>query len=547
MAIRDRRSLYYLVLVAVTTLVFTGSYNLGMAIWENQPQPWYHSLEVVIQSFTTTGYGEDAPWQSPQMHILVILMQFSGIGLILTAVDVFAVPWLRETLTPSAPESVRPIEDHIVIVGHTPRTEPFISALRSRDREYVIIDSDPETARELHEADFHVIHGNPEMTETLRNAHLDSAAAVVVDAPEERGASIALSVREMHPEVRLITLIEDARLAQYHNAAGVDEVLSPRQLLGKNLAAEVPTAVKTAIGEGVVIGDDFELVELRVTEDGELAHQTFAEAVLHDKFGVNVIGAWFGSDFKTPVEPDDELDPGTRVLVAGESTQVNALREALTSTVREFSSQRMVIAGYGDSGQAAYEALSDSGSQLTVLDIKEKEQVDVVGDASDPAILKEADINNLDALVLTVASDTTAIFTTLIAHELNPDLRVIVRANQESDVDKLYQAGADYVQSLATVSGRMLASTVFEHETVLTYDTRVNIVRLPAEGLEGTSIVAKDVRSVTGGTVVAVIRNGETITEFDPQKFIFEAEDEVVIAGTDQAITRFEEQFSNGS
>lgn len=145
--------------------------------------------------------------------------------------------------------------------------------------------------------------------------------------------------------------------------------------------------------------------------------------------------------------------------------------------------------------------------------------------------------------MLTVADDTTAIFTTLIARELNPDLNIVVRANEEADVQKLYRAGADYVQSLATVSGRMLASTVFEDEELRAYDKQVSVVRLPAGSLAEQTLADEDVQAVTGCTVVAVIRDGETITEFDPARFTFEASDEIVVAGTDEAIDRFEQQF----
>lgn len=539
----SRRTVSYLALVLATTLVFTGVYNAGMAIWENRPQPLYRSLEVVIQSFTTTGYGEDAPWQTPQMNLLAILMQFTGIGLILTAVDVFAVPWLRDALTPSAPEIAPESEDHVVICDYTPRTDAFIAELDARDRNYVLVESDPDTARDLHQADYRVIEGDAEATETLANAHLESAVCVVVDAADDRSASIVLAVRDASPDVRVITLVEDADLAQYHDAAGADDVLSPRQLLGVSLAEHVPTAVTTEIDDSITIGEDFELVELTVGEDSDLAYTTFAEAALRDRFSVNVIGAWFDSDFKTPVDLEDELEPRTRLLVAGDPDHVESLREATTSAVRGFTAQRIILAGFGDSGRAAYDVLSESGARLTVLDIEQTDQVDVVGDARDPTVLKEAGIRNADALVLTVADDTTTIFTTLIARELNPDLRIVVRANEEEDVEKLYRAGADYVQSLATVSGRMLASTVFEDEEVLTYETQVNVVRLPASGLEGTTLADEEVRTKTGCTVVAVVRNGETITGFDPTEFTFEADDKVVITGTDEAITRFEQRF----
>lgn len=540
----SRRTTYYLALVLVTTLVFTGTYNAGMAIWENRSQPLYRSLEVVIQSFTTTGYGEDAPWQTPQMNLLVILMQFAGIGLILTAVDVFAVPWLRDALTPSAPEVAPELEDHVIICEHTPRVDAFIAELDARDRGYVLIESDPDTARDLHEAGYRVIEGDAESTGTLANAHLESAMCVVVDAADDRSASIALAVRDARPDGRVITLVEDTDLARYHDAAGADEVLSPRQLLGVSLAEHVPTAVTTEIDEGITIGENLELVELTVAEGSDIAHTTFGEAALRDRFGVNVIGAWFDSDFKTPVDLEDELEPETRLLVAGDPDNLESLREATTSAVRGFTTQRIVLAGFGDSGRAVYDALSGSGSRLTVLDIEQTDQVDVVGDAREPAVLEEAEIEEADALVLTVADDTTAIFTTLIARELHPDLRIIVRTNEEGDVEKLYRAGADYVQSLATVSGRMLASTVFEDEEVLTYETRVNVVQLPAGGLVGSTLADEEVRTETGCTVVGMIRNGETITEFDPAGFTFRAGDEVVITGTDEAVTRFERQFS---
>ncbi|MDQ2053929.1 NAD-binding protein [Halobellus sp. H-GB7] len=544
MAFRTRRGVYYLALVVLTTLVFTAVYNAGMAHWENRPQPLYRSLEVVIQTFTTTGYGEDAPWQTFRMNALAIVMQLTGIGLILTAVDVLAVPWLRDVLTPSAPESMADLRDHVVICGHTPHTDTFITELDARDREYVLVEADADTARELHEDDYQVIHGDPESTQTLENAQVQSAVAVVADVADDTNASIALAARDAAPEVRIITLIQDTDLAQYHRVAGAESVLSPRQLLGESLAEEVPTTVRTNLDAGVAIDEDFEVIEVTVAADSDLADQTFAEARLRERFGVNVIGVWFDGQFETPIEPGDVLEDGTRLLVAGEYSQVEELREATTSAVRRFSSQDIVLAGYGDSGKAAYEALARTSSRLTVLDIEAAKNVDVIGDARDPDVLREAGIEDASALVLTVADDTTAIFTTLIARELNPDLQIVVRANEEEDVQKLYRAGADYVQSLATVSGRMLASTAFEDEEVLAYDKQISVVRMPAADLTGETLVEADVRAETGSTVVAIIRDEATITEFEPVEFTFRADDEVVVAGTDDAITRFERQFS---
>lgn len=539
----SRRTVQYLGLVILTTVVFTVIYNTGMTVWEGRPQPIYRSLEVVIQSFTTTGYGEDAPWQTAQMHLLVIMMQFAGIGLILTAVDVFAVPWLRNAVTPSLPESIPELSDHIIICGYTPRTRTFLEDLETRDREYVFVETDADLARDLHEADHRVVHGDPESSAVLDDAHIDEASVIVADVADDVNASIALTARDANPEIRVITLLEDDTLSRYHEAAGVNSVLSPRQLLGESLAAEVPTAVTVEFEDEVDIDEDIELVELTVADGSELEGKVVREANLRERFGVNAIGVWADGDFVTPIDQDEVLSAGMRLLVVGAPDRVDEFRDAISTNVKPVDSGRIVIAGYGDSGQAAAQALGTTRTHPTILDIEPKEGVDIVGDAREPSVLEEAGINEASTLLLTLADDTTAIFTTLIARELNPRLRIVVRANQENNVQKLYRAGASYVQSLATVSGRMLASTVFEDETVLSYDTKVSVVRLPAGGLAGQTLADARVRTVTGCTVLAVIRDEETITRFDPAGFTFQSDDDVVLVGSDESISRFEREF----
>jgi Trk K+ transport system NAD-binding subunit len=124
-------------------------------------------------------------------------------------------------------------------------------------------------------------------------------------------------------------------------------------------------------------------------------------------------------------------------------------------------------------------------------------------------------------------------------------VRIVVRANEEANVQKLYRAGADYVQSLVTTSGRMLTSTVFEDGDVLSYSKQISVVRHPADALVGTTIADADVRAKTGSTVVAIRRDGEPITDFDPTTFEFREDDEVIVAGTDESTTEFERRFGS--
>ncbi|AGB39893.1 potassium channel family protein [Natronococcus occultus] len=539
----SRRAVTYLGLVVVTTAVFTVAYNVGMTTWEDEPQRLVQSFEVVFQSFTTTGYGQDAPWETTRMNLLVVGMQLAGIGLILGAIDAFVVPWFQTAFRTSPPKQPVTLEDHVVICGYTPRTESFATQLDSLDRPFTVVEPDGETATELHEDGTTVVHGDPESVDVLELAAVETATAVVIDVADDVNASIVLSVQELNANVPIVTVAEDEDRAPYQRIAGADTVLSPRQLLGESLAGRVPTAVTSDVDASVPISDELELVEVSVTAGSQLCGQSIAECELSDQFGVVVVGAWFDGEFESPVEMDLEVTPDTRLLVAGDPKNVDELRSQAHSTVRDLAPQRVLIAGYDESGEAAAKTLGGTTTQVTILDIEDKPGVDVVGDAREPGMLREAGIEDASAVIVTVGDDTTAIFVTLVVQDLNAGVDVFARADREEDVQKLYRAGADDVQALATVSGRMMVSTVFEDEAALAFDKRIRVVATPTGELGGQTLETGDIRERTGTTVLAIVRDDDVITEFDPQSFELEDDDELVLAGTDENVRRFEREF----
>jgi voltage-gated potassium channel Kch len=101
-----------------------------------------------------------------------------------------------------------------------------------------------------------------------------------------------------------------------------------------------------------------------------------------------------------------------------------------------------------------------------VVDIEDADGVDVVGDARDRGTFADADVEYAAAVVIALNDDTATVFTSLVLEQVAPDVEIIARANDPDNVPKLYRAGADYVASLSTVTGRMLASSVLENEEV---------------------------------------------------------------------------------
>jgi Trk K+ transport system NAD-binding subunit len=479
------------------------------------------------------------------MHVLVIGMQLTGVAFILAAADVFVVPWLRTALSPTPPTAVEGRAGHAIVCGFTPRSEAFVDELVERDQQYTIVESDRDQALALEEAGHSVVYGDPEETSVLENAGIADARVVVSDESDERDASIVLAATEANAEVPVYTLVEDRDLAPYHLIAGAQDALSPRQLLGRSLARQMPTAITTDIEKQIQAGEPLDLVEIPVQADSEIASGNHDIAWIHERTGTHVVGAWIGDDFQSPYDPDDGVAADTTLLVAGKPADVSDLTEIAAGEPRQLTPTNIVIAGKGQAGSAAAEAISGPGTRVTVLDVEDKPGVDVVGDARDPEVLERAGLGDASMLVLTLSDDTATIFATLVARDRYPDLRIVVRANDRDSVRKLYRAGADHVESLDRVSGQMLVATIFDEGTEVAGE-HVNVLERSTGDLAGRTIVEADVREETGCTVVAVERDEEVLTDFDPADLLIREDDLIVVAGTERNIERFDRTFGVG-
>ncbi|RDZ51782.1 metal transporter, partial [Haloferax sp. Atlit-10N] len=333
----QRRTIYYSLLLIGIMLVYATLYHQGMRIYEGESLSFLHSLQVVVETFTTTGFGSDAPWDTPEMNAFIIIMDLTGVALIFMALPVLVFPLLEDILSTTVPKSVdNGLEGHVIICSYTSRAEALITELESWDVDYVIVEPDRDRATELYESSYRVIHEDPESVTGLEQAELKSARALVADVSDQVDASIVLTAQEVAENVPIISVVEDPDRTVYHRLAGADEVLSPRPLLGESLASKVTTSVTADLGDAVEIGDDFEIAELPIHRGSRLVGTTLADSGIREQAGVNVIGAWFRGEFETPPSPDATLTNGTVLLVTGREDQLEQLKELTLSEVRRF-------------------------------------------------------------------------------------------------------------------------------------------------------------------------------------------------------------------
>ncbi|MFB6127064.1 MAG: TrkA family potassium uptake protein [Halolamina sp.] len=535
----SRRAVRYLAGVLLIVVAYAAVYRTVLATFEGQQVSLVQALALVVQTFTTTGYGEQAGlWSHPATFGLVIAMQFTGVLIVFLTLPTLVVPLIDDALSASLPTSTD-LTDHVVVVGWSPTTEVLTEGLVARDQPYVVITADDERARSLQGEGHDVICGDPATDDTLVAAGVPEARAVVACLDDETNATVALTTQRVDDSCQVLTVAEDDAAVEYHRYAGADDVVSPRRTLGRSLAEKAVDVVSLALGDTVEVGKDFDIAELIVHRGSPMVGRTIADCGVDDAAGVQIIGAWFRGRFEPSPAPDHVVDEHTVLLVAGPPKGIETLKERTQSRARRQRRSHVVVAGHGVTGSTATERLAESGRRVVVIDVEDGPSVDVVGDVTESETLREADLQNARSLLLTLDDDGTAVFATLVARQVAPEIEVIACAVDDDNVANLYQAGAEYVLARSTVNGRVLASLLFEEE-VVTPESQVEIVRRAAPGLTGRSLGGADVRNRTGCSVIAVQRNGDVRTDVGPE-FVVHADDDLVVAGDDAAIQRFSE------
>lgn len=200
-----------------------------------------------------------------------------------------------------------------------------------------------------------------------------------------------------------------------------------------------------------------------------------------------------------------------------------------------------IVCGYGQVGEAVSTALLGAKKDVVVIDHRtdhlEWAQLHglhtLVGDATDEDTLRRAGIERASALVSVINSDPSNLYVVLSARGLNPGIRVIARASDESAARKMRRAGADEVVNPYQLSGNRIAAMMLAPRLarLLSGDVTsdhftVREITVPA------SLVGRTVGELgreTGALIVAIWRDGHPVRA--KAKQVLEAGDTFLVAG----------------
>ncbi len=270
--------------------------------------------------------------------------------------------------------------------------------------------------------------------------------------------------------------------------------------------------------------------------------------------------SWFESFYFTLItittigytEPADLTENGryfgTLLIVVGVGTLGYALSVAVQSVVSleivsSLGKRRLmkelqelkdhyIVCGAGRVGRRIGQEIAARDLECVLIETEDREETlesedyrVLRGDATNEEVLKTAGIERARGIVCAVSSDPENLYITLTARDLNKDVYIVARANEESVIPRLTRAGADRVVSPVITGSRQMAQMLLKPAVAdfielasMAEQLNLGLEQIeigPGSRLEGSTVRDAAVSTAFNVVVVAVQANdGEVV--FNP-------------------------------
>lgn len=201
------------------------------------------------------------------------------------------------------------------------------------------------------------------------------------------------------------------------------------------------------------------------------------------------------------------------------------------------------VFGLGRYGTAVAKELANNGAEVLAVDIDEERVNNAIteipyckcADVTDPEVLKQLDISNIDVVIISMATDLEAsVMSTLLCKEMGVKT-VISKCSSEMNSKILSKVGADKVIFPEQESGIRLAKNLLSSGFVdiLEITNDVSMVELEVRPeWENKSLLELDLRKKYSINIVSIIENGKASVNIDPEMPLKKSMRLIVIADT---------------
>ncbi len=299
------------------------------------------SFYMTIITLSTVGFREVRALSATGRVFTITLVIFgvAGAAFTISVLGQFIVEGeIRRILGRRKMEKrLKDMKKHYIVCGYGRVGMQVCKEFCSREIPLVVIEKNPERVEQLVKEGILVIQGDATDDEVLLAAGIQRSKALISTiASESENVFIALSARELNPEIFITARAESKSAEKKLLRAGADRVVSPHEMGGIRMAL-VTLRPDIVDFMRIVTGDrekGFGIEEIEVKEKSSIADTLLKDSPIRCELGLLVIGIKKkGKEMIINPSAQIRIEPGDILVVIGETEKLEKLGQMTSARV----------------------------------------------------------------------------------------------------------------------------------------------------------------------------------------------------------------------
>ena len=230
---------------------------------------------------------------------------------------------------------IEKLNNHVIVVGYGRNGKQAIVELKRHNFKVVIIDNNDLIIKAIREdADLLYIQGDATQDETLLDAKIDKARALITALPNDAdNLFVVLTARTMNPEMTIISRASNFNSDRKLRSAGATNVIMPDKIGGQRMAKLVAQPDVIDFIEYIMLreSDGVHIEEISCKNmSAQFTRKTIGEWSIRSTTGANIIGLkTANNNYIVNPSPDVKITGKDQIFVLGNPEQIGKLKKVL--------------------------------------------------------------------------------------------------------------------------------------------------------------------------------------------------------------------------
>lgn len=288
---------------------------------------WIDALYMTVITLATVGYVEVHPLDTAG-RLFTIGVIAAGFVTFVYAVTVLTNLYLSGDALAQlqhrrAKRMREHLNEHVIVVGYGRVGQAVVRGVHGLGKDCVVVERDPTRGDDIRAAGAVDVIGDATSPTELHRARIERATALVAacDADGEN-LIVVLTARSMHPQLRIVSRVNEATWVERILQAGADVAQSPYSFYGMSLAAAAAASIVLDLHSLPLLGLGTE--EIQVPAASPLLGWTPAQILESHPF-VQLVGLRREGTLRPWHAIDDVVQVGDILVVIGAPEHLMAL------------------------------------------------------------------------------------------------------------------------------------------------------------------------------------------------------------------------------